>query len=334
MAKLKVFVARKIPEEGIKLLKKAGFNVEVNNNENKVLSKKELIKKIKDKDALLCLLTDKIDEEVLSSALKLKIVANYAVGFDNIDVKTATKKKVIVTNTPEVLTETVAEHTLALMMSSARRIVEADKFTRQGKYKAWGPLLFLGQDLKGKTLGVIGLGRVGSAVAKRAVNGMGMKVIYNKRNRDKKFEKRYGAQFANLPTLIKKSDFISLHIPLTSETKHMMGKKEFSMMKKTAILINTSRGPVIEEKALIEALKKKKIFAAALDVFECEPEITCDVKSLVQLKDLDNIILTPHIASATIETRIKMSLMAAKNIIDFFKGHTPENIVNKEIYKK
>ena len=330
----KVFIARKIPEEGVKLLKKAGLYVEINDSEDKILSKKELIKKIKDKDALLCLLTDKIDEEVLSSNPNLKIIANYAVGFDNIDVKTATKKNIVVTNTPGVLTETVAEHTLALLLSSARRIVEADKFTRQGKYKAWGPLLFLGQDLNGKTLGIIGLGRIGSAVAKRAVKGMGMKVIYNKGHRDKKFEKKYGAQFVNLSTLLKKSDFVSLHVPLTPKTRHMIGKKELDKMKKTAILINTSRGPIVEEKALIKALKNKKICAAALDVFECEPEITCNFHSAIQLKDLDNIILTPHIASATVETRTKMALMASQNIIDFFQGKTPENIVNKEVKGK
>lgn len=330
MAKFKVFVARKIPDAGIELLKKAGLDVEVNEDAEKVLSKKELIEKIKDKDALLSLLTDKIDEEVLSSASNLKIVANYAVGFDNIDLKTATKKSIVITNTPEVLTETVAEHTFALMMAAARRIVEADKFTRQGKYKAWGPLLFLGQDLKGKTLGIIGLGRIGAAVAQRAVKGMGMKIIYNSKHRDKAFEKGYDAKFADLNALLKESDFISIHVPLTQETKHMISFKQFKLMKKNAILVNTARGPIVDENALIDALKNKKIAGAALDVFECEPEITCNLSSTLQLKDFDNVILTPHIASASVETRSKMAEMAAQSIIDFAKGKTPKNMINKE----
>lgn len=331
MKKFNVFIARKIPEAGIELLRKSGFNVEINDSEDRVLSKKQLIKKIKDKDALLSLLTDNIDKEVIEPNPKLKIISNYAVGFDNIDVKIATKRGIIVTNTPDVLTETVAEHTIALMLAAARRIVEADKFTRQGKYKAWSPFLFLGQDLKGKTLGILGLGRIGYEVAKRAAKGMEMKIIYNTRHRDKKFEGEYRARFADLPILLKESDFISIHLPLTPETKHMISKKEFNIMKKTAILINTARGPIVEEKALINALKNKKIFAAALDVFECEPEITCDFNSPIKLKDLNNTILTPHIASATIDTRIKMAVVAAKSIIDIANGRIPENIVNKDI---
>ena len=331
MKNVSVFITRKIPEAGIKLLKDSGFNISINNSETKILPKKQLISKIKNKDAILCLLTDNIDKEVIESNPKLKIISNYAVGFDNIDVQTATKKGIIVTNTPDVLTETVAEHTFALMLATARRIVEADKFTRQGKYKAWSPFLFLGQDLKGKTLGIIGLGRIGYEVAKKAAKGMEMKIIYNTRHRDKKFEGEYRARFVDLHKLLKESDVISLHVPLTPETKHMISKKEFNIMKKTAILINTARGPIVEEKALINALKNKKIFAAALDVFECEPEITCDFNSPIKLKDLNNIILTPHIASATTDTRIKMATLAAKNIIDFANGRIPDNIVNKDV---
>lgn len=329
--KFKVFVARKIPDIGIELLKKQGFDVEVNGD--KILSKKELIKKIKGKDALLCLLTDKIDKEVLSSAPNLKIVANYAVGFDNIDIDAATKKNIFITNTYGVLSETVAEYTIALMMAVSKRIVESDKFTRAGKYKAWGPLLFLGQEIKDKTLGIIGSGRIGFSVAKKA-RGLGMKIIYNDLLKNKEFEKKYNAKFFKLNDLLKKSDFISIHIPLTPKTRYMINSKQFKLMKKNAILINTSRGQIVNEKALISALKNKKIFAAALDVFECEPKITCDAKALVQLKDLDNVILTPHIASATIETRNKMSEIAAQNIIDYFKGKIPKNVVNKNVLKK
>ena len=326
----KVFVARKIPESGIKILKKAGFKVEINNDENKVLSKKELIRKIKGKDALLSLLTDKVDKDVLNSK-GLKIVANYAVGFDNVDVKTATNKGILVTNTPGVLTEAVAEHTFSLLVSSARRIVEADKYTRQGKYKAWGPFLFLGQDLGGKTLGIAGLGRIGSSVARRAVKGMGMKVIYTERKKNPQFDKEYGAKQVDLKTLLKNSDFISLHVPLLPTTKHLISTKEFKLMKKNAILINTSRGPVVDEKALVNALKTKRIFGAALDVFECEPSISCDNKAKTKLKDLPNVILTPHIASATLETRSKMADLAAQSIVDFAKGKKPQNVVNKEV---
>lgn len=331
--KFKVLVTREIPESGIILLKKRGFQVEIN-RKDKILSKNELIRKIKDKDALLCLLTDKIDEEILDSANNLKIVSNYAVGFDNIKIDAASKRNIIVTNTPEVLTETVAEHAMGLMLAAARRIVEADKFVRQGKFKSWEPLLLLGQDLKGKTLGILGLGRIGSAVAKRAVNGMGMKVIYFSEQRDKNFEKEYDALPVKLNELFKKSDFISVHVPLTPKTKHMISFKQFSMMKKNAILINTARGPIVHEKALLDALKNKKIAGAALDVFECEPDISCDLDSPLQLKNLDNIVLTPHIASASIETRNKMAMLAAQSIIDIYEGKIPTNIVNKEVLKK
>ncbi|MBS3123271.1 D-glycerate dehydrogenase [Candidatus Woesearchaeota archaeon] len=333
MRKFKVFVARKIPDIGIDILKKAGVEVEVNNDAEKVLSKKELIKKIKNKDALLSLLTDNVDEEVLFNS-NLKVVANYAVGFNNIDLNAATKKGILVTNTPDVLTETVAEHTLALMMAVARRIVEADKFTKQNKYKAWGPLLFLGQDLKWKTLGIVGLGRIGFAVAHKAVKGMGMKVIYNTLKQDKLFEKEYDAKFVKLERLLKESDFISIHAPLTPETKHLLSFKQFKLMKNNAILINTARGPIVDEKALVEALKNKRISGAALDVFECEPNITCHPASKWQLKNFDNVILTPHIASASVETRNKMAVLAAKSIVDVAKNKIPLNVINRDVLKK
>lgn len=328
---MKVFVARRIPDAGIAVMKKAGMKVEMNKDADKVLSKKQLISKTKDKDALLCLLTDKVDDALFEACPKLKIVANYAVGFDNIDVESATKRGILVTNTPGVLTETVAEHTLALMISAARRIVEADKFTRQGRYKAWGPLLMLGQDLKGKTLGVVGMGRIGSAVCERAVKGMGMNVIYTDIYRNKFAEKQFKAKRVPLSRLLKQADFITLHVTLTPKTKHLIGRKELGLMKKNAVLVNTSRGPVVDESALVDSLKKNNIFAAALDVFECEPSITCNPKAKVQLKHLDNVILTPHIASASIETRDRMAVMAAQSIVDFAKGKRPQNVVNKEV---
>jgi len=332
MKKFKVYVARKIPKAGIDMLKKVGFSVEVNPNPERVLPKRELIKKLKGKDAVLTLLTDKIDDEVLKSCPSIKVVANYAVGFDNIDIKSATNNKVVVTNTPEVLTEAVAEHTFALMLAVGRRIAEADRFTRAGKYKVWMPELFLGQSLEGKTLGVIGLGRIGSSVARRAALGMNMKVLYHTRRRNPKFEKKYGAKAVSIDGLLKKSDVVSIHVPLTKKTRHMISKKQLSMMKPTAILINTARGPIIEEKYLINALKKKQIAGAGLDVFECEPEITCQVHP-IELRDLPNTVLTPHIASATHEARNQMAILSAQAIVSVAKNKMPQNIVNKEVWK-
>lgn len=334
MEKFKVFVARKIPEIGTEMLKKAGFDVDVNEDEEKVLTKLELIEKVKNKDALLSLLTDEVDEEVLSSAENLKIVSNYAVGLDNVDIDAATRRGILVSNTPGVLTQSVAEHTFALMIGVARRIVEADKYTRQGKYRAWGPLLFLGADLNGKTLGIIGLGRIGKAVSKMAVRGFDMKVLYYDKFKDEAFEKEYNAEDTDLETLLTEADFITIHVPLLPSTIHLISFNEFKLMKKGAILVNTARGPIIDEKALIDALENKRIAGAALDVFECEPEISCDHKSSHQLKDQDNLILTPHIASASIETRGKMAELAAQSIIDLAGGKTPQNVVNTEALKK
>jgi len=325
MSKLKVFVTREIPSAGINLLKKK-FIVKIF-TKNNTIPRKDLEAGVKWCDALLPLLTDKIDAKLMDLNKKLKVVANYAVGFDNIDVKAATERKIPVTNTPGVLTDAVAEHTLSLLMSIARRIPESDKFTKQGKYKGWSPMLFLGTELKGKTLGIIGLGRIGSAVAERVISGLGMKVLYNKRHPDNNFEKKFGAKYVSLPELMKNSDFISVHIPLNPATRHLIGKKQLAMMKKTAYLINTSRGPIIDEKVLVNVLKEKKINGAALDVLENEPNLSPG------LNKLDNVILTPHTASGTIETRTAMSVLAANNIIDISRGKIPSNIVNKEIYQ-
>lgn len=321
---MKVYITRDIPVSGINKLKEKGYKVEIN-PDDRVLSKAELISAIKEKNfnALLCLLTDKIDKKVIEAAgPQLKIIANFAVGFDNIDIKAAKEKGIFVTNTPEVLTNTVAEHTFALMLAISRRIVEADKFSRSGKFKGWEPALFLGNDLSGKIIGIVGLGRIGSRLAYQAVRGFDAKIIYHDIKRNEDFEKELGAVYKEkLDDLLKEADYISLHIPLLPSTHYLINEEKLKQMKPTAYLINTSRGPIIDEKALAQVLKNKTIRGAALDVFENEPQIT------TELKELDNVILTPHIASATVETRSKMVELAAENIIAGLEGKTPPNLI-------
>ena len=325
--KPKVFVTRKIPDAGLKLLKKH-CKVKVY-SKDRVIPENELIKNVKWCDALLCLLTDKINKKVLDANPNLKIVANYAVGYDNVDIKYATTKKIPVTNTPgDFITDAVAEHTFGLMLAITKRIVESDKYVRAGKYKGWAPMLLLGAEMRGKTIGIVGLGRIGSGVAERASHGMGAKVIYYDIKRNLKFEKKYHAKKATLTNLLKKADLVTVHVPLLKSTHHLIGKKELAMMKKTAYLINTSRGPVIDEKALVQALQKKKIAGAALDVYEKEPLLTRG------LKKLKNVILTPHTASATIEARSEMSVLAAENILAVLDGKKPKTLVNKDYKKK
>jgi len=240
-------------------------------------------------------------------------------------VPAATKRKIIVTNTPGVPTDAVAEHTFALMVAITRRIVESDKYARAGKYKGWAPDLLLGTELKGKTLGIIGLGRIGSEVARRAVRGLLMNVLYTDVKPNPDFEKAYGARFCDLRTILKEADVVSLHVPLLPTTRHLIGEDQLRAMKKGAYLINTSRGPIVDEAALLRALQEKWIAGAAIDVFEHEPTITKG------LEKLDNIVLTPHTASATIETRSAMADVAVDALIDFFSGRTPQNVVNKEV---
>jgi len=321
--KPKVFVTRKLPEKALEMIK-AECDMEINPND-RVLTKKELISAVSDKDGLLCLLTDEIDEEVIDSGRNLRIIANYAVGYNNIDVEAATKRKIPVTNTPGVLTDTTADMAWALIFTIARRVVEADKFIREGMYKGWGPMMFLGGDIYGKTLGVVGLGRIGKSVVRRA-KGFDMKVLYFDAFRaDEKVEKELGIEYVSLEELLKESDFVSIHVPLLPSTHHLIGETELSMMKKTAYLINNSRGPVIDEEALVKALRDKEIAGAALDVFENEPELSPG------LADLENVVLTPHISSASIETRTKMAVMAAENLLAGLKGIRPPNIVNPEV---
>lgn len=322
MSKKKVFVTRRIPQPGLDLLKDFDMTL---NPEDRVLTKQELIAGGKGKDAVLCLLTDPIDGEIMEALPTVKIFANYAVGFNNIDVEAATKRKVAITNTPGVLTDTTADFAWTLLMAAGRRLVEADKYCRAGKYEGWGPMLFLGHDIHHKTLGIVGMGRIGQAVARRA-HGFEMKILYTDELRvPPEKEQELRATFVSLEQLLKESDFVSLHVPLMASTKHLIGKKQLELMKKTAVLVNTSRGPVVDEKALVEALKNQTIFAAGLDVYEEEPRLAPG------LADLNNVTIPPHIASASIDTRAKMATMAASNIIAFFKGEKPPNIVNPEV---
>jgi len=322
---MKIFVTRKIPEVGLELLKKE-HEVDVYPYD-RIPTKEEIIRGLKGKDGLLCLLSDPIDEEVINSNPDLKMIANYAVGYDNIDLKAATKRGIPVSNTPGVLTDATAEMTWALLFSVARRMVEGDSFARSGKFKGWGPMLMLGQGVSKKTLGIVGAGRIGTAVALKS-KGFDMQVLYMDERRNEILEREVKARKVELPELLKNSDYVSLHVPSSKETYHLIGEKEFRMMKKNAILINTSRGPVVDEKALAKALKEKWIFGAGLDVYEHEPKITED------LKKLENVVLQPHSASATIETRTKMAVMAAENMIAGLKGEMPPNCINTELFKK
>lgn len=320
----KIFITRPVPEIGIEILRDKGYEVLVNEGaKDRAADKEEILSGVKGADALLSVLTDKIDAEIMDAGLpSLKIVANMAVGFDNIDLEAAKQRRIMATNTPGVLTDTVAEHTFALMLAISHRIVEADKFTRAGLYGAWGPMLLLGSDLSGKTLGVIGLGRIGSRVAFHAVKGFGMKVLYTDVKRDENFENEFGAKFfKDIDDLLSHCDYISLHIPLLESTRHLMNESRLKLMKTSAYLINTSRGLIVNEKALVKALKNGWIRGAAIDVFEREPEIE------PELLKLNNIILTPHIASATEETRNAMAELAAKNIIEALERRTPPNLV-------
>jgi glyoxylate reductase len=328
--KPKVFVTREIPEIGLKMIKEY-YEVEVWDRYT-APPREVLLEKVRNVDALVTLLTDKIDKEVLDNAPRLRIIAQYAVGYDNIDVDYATAKGVYVTSTPGVLTDATADFTWALLLAAARRVVEADRFVRSGEYwrtgTGWHPLMMLGYQVSGKTLGIIGMGRIGQAVARRA-KGFGMRILYYDVFRlPEEQEKELGVQYVDLETLLRESDFVSIHVPLTKETYHMIGERELKMMKKTAVLVNTARGAVIDTDALVKALKEKWIAAAGLDVFEQEP-----LPPDHPLTKLDNVVLAPHIASATYETRAAMAELVARNLIAFYKGEVPPTLVNKEVVK-
>lgn len=325
MPMFKVLVTRQLLGEGLEKLGKIA-DVEIN-TEDRVLTREELIERVRGKDGILSLLTDKIDAEVMDSARRLKVISNYAVGFDNIDSKAATERGIYVTNTPEVLTETVADLTWALILGVSRRLVEADRLLRSREWKGWAPKLMVGNDVYEKTLGIIGLGRIGTAVARRA-KGFNMRLLYYDVIRNEELERELGLTYVSFDKLLIEADCITIHVPLSPSTYHMIGERELKLMKPTAYLINTSRGKVVDEKALFDALENRIIAGAGLDVFEEEP---IDPKS--PLINLNNTILLPHIASASIETRSAMADLAVENLIYVLQGKVPPNLVNRDVLK-
>jgi glyoxylate reductase len=325
MTRPKIYVTRQLFDETMDFLKR-NSDVEVFEGSDDPAPKELILSKIRDVDGLLTLLTDSIDAEMMEAGRNLKVISNCAVGYNNIDVEAATKRGIYVTNTPGILTETTADCTFALMLAVARRIAEADRYVRSGKWiHAWGLKMFLGSDVHGKTLGIIGLGRIGRAMAKRA-KGFGVSVIYYDVNRNIDSERDLGITYAEMEHLLKEADFVTIHVPLEKETHHLIGARELSMMKRDAYLINTSRGPVVDEGALYDALSRHVIKGAALDVFEREP-----IDSKNKLLELDNVVLTPHIASASVETRKKMAMMAATNLVSVLNGEEPPNLVNPDV---
>lgn len=324
----KIFVTRQIPGDHLEKLKVNGNEVVISEF-SRVLTPEELLTKSKGVDGLLCLLTDHVDADLMDAiGPQLKIISNYAVGFDNVDVKEASNRGILVTNTPsEEVDEAVAEHTWALISALARRIVEADEATRRGAYRGWEPDIFLGTNLIGKTLGIIGLGGIGTMVARRA-SGYKMNVIYNKHTRDTEAEEKMGVKYCELDQLLAQSDVVSLHVPLTDETRHMINKNTLAKMKKGAFLVNTARGPVVQEHDLVEALRSGQLGGVALDVFDNEPNIS------PELYDMSNVITTPHIASATYEARQKMGEQSVAAIIDALAGTKPQNLVDETVWEK
>ena len=316
----RIFISRKIPEAGIKKLREFTNDFSVFPYDRPI-TEKELIENIGDVEGLLCLLTDPITRRVIDAGRRLKIIANYAVGYENIDVEHANKRGILVTNTPGVLTDATAELAWALLFACARRIVEADRFTREKRFNGWCPTLFLGTEFKGKTLGIIGVGRIGTAFALKG-KGFGMRILYFDHHKNEVLENEIGAMMVKMEELLKKSDFILLHIPLTEKTYHLIGEREFALMKPSAYLINTSRGAVIDEKMLIQVLKKGRIRGAGLDVYENEPRMP------EELIELPNVVLLPHIGSATYEARNKMAETAVENLIAGLTGRTPPNLIS------
>jgi glyoxylate reductase len=323
VSKPKILVTRTLPEPAEKILNDS-FDVDYSRDPLGI-ARDEMLRRVADKVGLVCQLNETIDAELLNAAPHLKVVATVSVGFNNINVPECTRRKILATNTPGVLDDTTADFAFALMLAVARRVVEGDKFLRAGEWTGWNVTQFLGADVWGKTLGILGFGRIGKEVARRA-GGFKMRVIYHNRNRaDAASEKEVNASWVDFDTLLRESDFISIHTPLTPDTKHVFSKAAFAKMKPTAYLINTSRGPVVDEAALNDALENKVIAGAGLDVYEREPEV---VPGLIPRH---NVVLAPHLGSASMETRTKMAVLAATNVADFFAGRRPPTPLNPEV---
>ena len=322
----RVFATTPIPQEALKVLKAHCAEIRICKNHLN-LTRKQLLREVKEIDGLFCVLTDDVDRELINAMTRVKVIANCAVGFDNVDVGAATRRGIIVTNTPGVLTNATADLTWALLIAVARRIPEADRFLRAGEYKEWGLSLMLGAPVFGRTLGIVGSGRVGSAVALRA-RGFQMKVLYTDTFRNNWIEEEAGAKRVSLRRLLKDADFVSIHVPYDKSTHHLIARKELALMKTTAFLINTARGEIVDEEALTEALRARRIAGAGLDVYEHEPKVPAS------LKRLPNVVLLPHIGSATPQSRTAMAVLAAKNLVTALEGRTPPNLVNHEVLKK
>ena len=320
---VKIYVTREIPEVALALLRPQSDLKVWDRDES--LPRDVLLREVQNADALLCMVTERIDEELLAHAPRLRIVANMAVGYDNVDVPALTRRGIVFTNTPGVLTETTADLAFALVLGIARRIGEGERIVRSGQWPKWSPFVFLGTDVHHATLGIIGLGRIGTEVAKRA-KGFDMRILYTNRGRNQDAEERFGCMRVDLPTLLHESDFVVVLVPLSSETRHLLSTPQFQLMKRTAFLINAARGPIVDQRALSEALRDGVIAGAALDVTDPEPIPHDDL-----LLTLENCLIVPHVGSASIATRTRMATLAAENIAAFLAGRRPLTPVNVEV---
>ena len=325
-ASAKIYVTRPLPEEALSLLRRCGEMSLWEKDE--VIPRDVLLREVRETEALLCMVTEQIDEELLAHAPRLRIVANMAVGYDNVDVPALTRRGILLTNTPGVLTETTADLTFALILAIARRVAEAERFVRAGHWRSWGPLFFVGHDVHHATVGIIGLGRIGTEVAKRA-RGFDMRILYTSHTRKREAEEALGCIPVDLTTLLRESDFVTVHVPLTSETRHLLSTPQFKQMKRTAFLINVARGPIVDQQGLYAALRDGLIAGAALDVTDPEPIPLDD-----PLLSLNNCLTLPHIGSASIATRTRMATLAAENIVAFLAGHHPPTPVNPEVLEQ
>jgi glyoxylate reductase len=323
MTKPRIYITRPLPDAAMRVLK-GKVEYRMWERESEPVKRETLLREIVDVDGVICLITEKIDAEVVERAHRCRVIAQVAVGYDNIDVAACTRRGIFVTNTPGVLTETTADMAWAILMATARRVVEGDKFTRSGRWKTWELMGFTGQDVHGATLGIVGLGRIGASIARRA-KGFEMPVLYHSRKRAEAIEAEVGARYASLDDLLRQSDFVMVSCALTAETRHLIGERQFGLMKPTAILVNIARGPIVDQRALYRALVDRKIWAAGLDVFEVEP-----VPMDEPLLKLDNVVVPPHLGSGSIATRTKMATMAAENCLAGVTGQVPPNAVNPE----